>query len=183
MINEFCVPILLDVEPLTKPYNSYGTNGIIRVPLEDISTEFTDFLLQRNIKISFIEVFYNPPFKITPIHVDGLGGDYAKINFIYGGPKSFMCWYNTDVVKTEITYTHIKTRSIRYEPNEVTLVHRQTLHSPSIVQVGVPHNIINTARERWCVSVTLAPVLAEPGEHVTFNDAVNLLQDLVHVPV
>jgi hypothetical protein len=179
MMNTFCVPISLDLNPLTKPLSDYGTAGLVRVPTEDISAEFTDFLQQRNIKILLAEIFYNPPFKISQIHVDAVGGDFAKINFIYGGPKSLMCWYHTDVVKNQIDYTIAKTRSINYQSDEVNLVHRQTLISPSIVQVGIPHNIINTARERWCVSIV--PVSAETQKNLSFQNTVDLFKDLVQV--
>jgi hypothetical protein len=176
-MNTFCVPITLDLEPLTKPYNRYGTDKSIKVPTEDISSQFVDFLLQRNIAISFIELFYNTPFRISPIHVDGPSGDYAKINFVYGGPKSVMCWYNANTPKTEISHTHLNTRYISYKSNEVTPTHRQNVHSPSIVQVGIPHNIVNTGQPRWCISVV--PMSAKTQQRIPFQNMVDLFKDRV----
>jgi hypothetical protein len=175
-MNAFCVPIALDLDPLTKSASAYGIEPHTRIPTEDISDQFASFLAQRNLKIHLVEMFYNPPFKISRIHIDALGGDYSKINFVYGGEKSLMCWYRTDIVKNQIDYTNINTRSVDYESNEVVLAHRQTVRSPSIVQVGVPHNIINAARARWCVSVV--PVSADTGKRLSFQDTVNLFEVL-----
>jgi len=175
-MNQFCVPITLDLDPLTKNPKEYGTEPHTKIPLEDVAVEFVDFLAQRDLKIFLVEMFYNPPFKISRIHIDALGGNYAKINFVYGGAKSLMCWYATDIVKNQIDYTNINTRSVDYQPNEVTLAHRQTVASPSIVQVGIPHNIINAARPRWCVSVV--PVSVKTQKRLTFQDTVDLFRDL-----
>jgi hypothetical protein len=175
-MNAFCVPITLKLDPLTKSASAYGIEPHTRIPLEEVSSHFVDFLAQRNLKIFLVEMFYNPPFKVSRIHIDALGGDYSKINFVYGGEKSLMCWYQTDVVKNQIDYTNINTRSVDYRADEVVLAHRRTVRSPSIVQVGVPHNIINAARARWCVSVV--PVSADTQKRLSFQDTVSLFKDL-----
>ena len=178
-MNSFCVPVYLSVRPLNGDVSAYGTQGHINVPLSDISPEFTEFLSARGLGLMLAELFYNPPKKISRIHVDALGGDYSKINFVYGGEKSLMCWYsaNPGVVKDSIDYTSINTKSVDYQPNEVTLLHRQTIHSPSIVQVGIPHNIINAAKPRWCLS--LVPIDMTTKKRITFQQTVELFKDLV----
>jgi len=104
-MNAFCVPLAIDLAPLVKQPSEYGTAPHARIPLEDLSEVFVAFLAQRNLQVHLAEMFYNPPFRTSRIHIDALGGDYSKINFVYGGAKSLMCWYRTDVVKEQIDYT------------------------------------------------------------------------------
>ena len=178
-MNPYCVPASINVTPLTKDVTSYGTQGHVSIPLSDIHPNFVKFLARYNLELLLAELFYNPPRKISRIHVDALGGDYSKINFVYGGEKSLMCWYsaNPGIVKDQIDYTMINTRSVDYAPDEVTLLHRQTIHSPSIVQVGIPHNIINAAKPRWCLS--LVPIDIDTKKRITFQQTIEIFKDLV----
>jgi hypothetical protein len=177
-MNSYCVPLNCKVNPLTKDVSEYGLERHYNFPLTEISKEFNEFLLQHNLKLLLAELFYNPPKKITKIHIDALGGDYSKINFVYGGEKSLMCWYSSkEHVSTQVNYTSIDTKSINFLPNEVTLLHRQNVASPSIVQVGIPHNIINAAKERWCLS--LVPVDITTNKRITFERTLEIFKNLV----
>lgn len=178
-MNNFCVAINLP-NPCTKPVEDYGTDPHVFVPLTDISPEFMSILNSRGLDLLLAELFYNPPRKISKIHVDALGGNYSKINFVYGGKKSLMCWYtiNDGVPKRdEVDYTSIDTRSYNYSLEEVTLRHRQTLHSPSIVQVGIPHNIINAFEPRWCLSLVI--VNNKSRRRVSMQDTLKIFHDLL----
>ena len=94
------------------------------------------------------------------------------------GKKSLMCWYSSkEGVTNHINYTAIETKSINFTPNEVTLLHRQNVASPSIVQVGIPHNIINAAEERWCLS--LVPIDITTNKRITFERTLEIFKDLV----
>ena len=178
-MNQYCTPVYISTSPIVKDISTYGTPTHANIPLDEISDEFYKFLEKFNLTLLLAELFYNPPRKISRIHVDALGGDYSKINFVYGGEKSLMCWYsaNPSIVKDQIDYTMINTRSVDYAPDEVTLLHRQTIHSPSIVQVGIPHNIINAAKPRWCLS--LVPIDINTKKRITFQQTIEIFKDLV----
>lgn len=176
-MNSFCVDLNLNLTPLTKDVSSYGTNGHVRIPLEDLSTELVDFFSKLGMEIMLAELFYNPPRRISRIHVDALGGDYSKVNFVYGGNKSLMFWYapNPGVVKEAIDYTSINTRSVDYDTSEVTQVHRQSVKFPSIVQVGIPHNIVNAAEPRYCLSIV--PTLN--GRRLTMQETIEIFNQYI----
>ena len=178
-MNPYCASVNISTTPINRNIITYGTQAHVNIPLSEISEEFFQFLARFNLTLLLAELFYNPPRKISRIHVDALGGDYSKINFVYGGQKSLMCWYSAlpGVIKDNVDYTSINTKSYDYSPEEVTLLHRQTLHSPSIVQVGIPHNIINAAKPRWCLS--LVPIDISTKKRITFQQTVEIFKDLV----
>lgn len=186
-MNSFCVPLNINCDPCIKNViTDYGISADtqtamhVQVPLDDISMEFMDFLRSHNMDLLLAELFFNPPRRVSTIHVDALGGNYSKINFVYGGEKSLMCWYSVNdgvTSKEAVDYTSINTRSYNYKEDEVTLVHRQSLQSPSIVQVGVPHNIINAFKPRWCLS--LVPVKLGTKQRITIEETIGLFKNSI----
>lgn len=178
-MNNFCAAVKLP-DPCTKPIELYGTEPHVFVPIEDINVAFKSAINSLGVDVHLAELFYNPPRKISKIHVDALGGDYSKINFVYGGKKSLMCWYTINPgvsERGEVDYTAIDTRSYNYSAEEVTLCHRQTLHSPSIVQVGVPHNIINTFEPRWCLSLVIVDLISR--RRISMHDTIGIFKELL----
>jgi hypothetical protein len=108
------------------------------------------------------------------IHVDlKTPGDYAKINWVFGGEDSCMHWYTIkDEFKNKPASTSIVSTSyVSYTASEVNLVYSENFRKPSLLQVGVPHNVINGNQERFAVSMVfsdsksgLRPTLAEAKE-------------------
>jgi hypothetical protein len=66
-----------------------------------------------------------------------------------------------------------------YNKDEVTLVHRQSVKFPSIVQVGIPHNIFNPDEDRFCVSIMLRK--KTDNNNLTMSNAVNLFSNYITV--
>ena len=96
------------------------------------------------------------PDKSYAIHTDNVGGDYVKMNWIFGGKDSLMQWYNVNPgVNKEPVKTAINSLYMSFTKDEVTMSHAQTVKFPTIVQVGIPHNIYNPTEDRFCVSVML----------------------------
>lgn len=154
-----CVDLNLQVNPLREDIqiNSYGTTKHIRISLDDINHDLISLLTNLNLSISWAELFYTPPFSFTGIHIDDVyHGDYTKINFVFGGKNSLMYWWKQkpDVLNTPST-TIINSPYIGYTLNEVDLIDKQQVKFPSIVQVGVPHNIHNFEEPRYCLSLVL----------------------------
>jgi hypothetical protein len=122
------------------------------------------------------EIFYSPPHLFSGIHVDIGHGDRMKINWIFGGERSTMNWYRLkDTVSPRIPdKSKINTLYVPYDLTEVDLVYTEQLANPSIVQVGVPHNITNYSQDRYCVSVV--PGMWCNGEiyRPTVDEALNI---------
>lgn len=173
MTNDFCIDLNLDLSLFNTSLspinflklrpdwaNNIKTNSIVAKHTKlDLSTEITqevkDFFDQHNFYIEIVEVFYLFPNDSMSIHSDrAVPGDYAKLNWIFGGKDSVMNWYKVLSSGTAPGYiTPINSPSLQYKAAEVELVHAQTVGHPSLVQVGCPHNVINGPEERFCVSV------------------------------
>jgi len=154
----YCLDINLNINPLKENLDikSYGIHSHIEISLSDINYNLISFLSTLNLTIGFAELFYTPPFSFTGIHIDSLGGDYTKLNYIYGGENSFMNWWKQKPnVSTVIKNTAIDSQYISYRPSEVDLIDKQQVKFPSIVQVGIPHNIQNFKEPRYCLSLVL----------------------------
>ena len=148
----------LDFEPLAWPHKvyDYGRNRHIRVPKEHISTELLEWLDRMNLKIDWVELFYSFPGYITKIHTDGQGGDYTKLNWQYGGQSSVMRYYrpikqgHKDSVASSIDSDYLFWSAMEVEP-----VGDVKIGYPTLVQVGVPHNVVNLLTHRWVLSVII----------------------------
>lgn len=126
-----------------------------RLGLEVLSNDIIQLFDRLNLKINLVEVFYSRPFLTSGIHIDSSGGDINKINWVFGGAECEMNWYsvNQHSAAKEIKNTMIGTDYLQFATNEVTLEASKVLHSPSLVHVGIPHNVQNKSQDRWCVSV------------------------------
>ena len=177
-MNNYCVALSLDLQifnstlhPIEilklipawsdEKYAKPSGNKHIRIPHEIINQEFIKFFDNYGIHLIGVEAFYTVPNGKNMIHSDVLElSDVAKINWVYGGIESQMHWYqpNDSYHPDNVTAKHgeSKTRvgspSLRFLPTDVDLIHSEPIHSPSIVQVGCPHNITNGPIDRYCIS-------------------------------
>lgn len=107
-----------------------------------------------DLKIFFVETFFKTLEHQGGIHIDGSGGDYAKLNWVFGGGDSKMCWYEpldkTSKIKIK---TSTGTSCISYSRDQVNEIERTVIKNPTLVQVGIPHNIIDVTEDRYCVSI------------------------------
>jgi hypothetical protein len=148
--------------------------------LTEITQEVKDFFDRHNFFIEVVEVFYLFPNDTMSIHSDrAIPGDYAKINWIYGGKDSVMKWYKILGAPAAPTYTTpIDSPSLQYEAAEVELAHEQTVGHPSLVQVGCPHNVVNGLNERFCVSIVFKHKSNQ--KRVTMNEAINAFKEYIN---
>jgi hypothetical protein len=161
MIN--CLNINLDINPLREglDINSYGTDKqLTKISLSDINHDLISFLNTLKLRIVWVELFYTPPFHVTNIHTDydscAIAGDYTKLNYIFGGKNSLMCWWQPkSVVSNIVGDTVLDSQYIDYKINEVDLIDEQQVKFPSIVQVSIPHNVRNFEESRYCLSLVL----------------------------
>jgi hypothetical protein len=139
-----------------------------------LSDEIIEFFLSKDIVVGS-ELFFVPPFINSTIHADEVG-DIIKFNWIFGGKDSVMQWWQPKVEKP-VVYTEHKSPTIRYTRNEVDLVHSATVKQPSMVQVGIPHNVKNKTENRWCVSVI--PLFKTTRKRLTWADGIGLFSDYI----
>lgn len=174
-MNEYCANLqfnfpLLDNTPLSKTRH-YPLDRTI------LNKNLINILIRKNIIISFVEVFYSSSFFKSSIHIDGNLGDYIKLNIIRGGKNSSMCWYNTKSnQKKPQMINDIGAAYVNYTLADVDLVHSSSV-SVSLVQVGIPHSVINCEEERWCVGLVLRDIKTK--NRLTMKQAVTLLDEYV----
>jgi hypothetical protein len=144
-----------------KPYSSDANLWIN--PAQNIFSEtWLKSMHYRGLPISKGMIFYKPPMTIDQIaHIDlGPSGEFLHcgINWVYGGSDSQMIWYNTpdnfSVYNSKDTDANTKYAS--WPVTELTEIDKYTLtEEPTLVNVGVPHNIKMGVEPRWCISARI----------------------------
>jgi hypothetical protein len=160
MHNEYCTDISFNFLVIkdTFDYKKYKGSWHNLINENIFESDFSILLDSINLKITWAELFYLGPSSIKDfaIHTDNAGGDYVKLNWVFGGENSKMQWYTVKegVVKVP-NKTAIGSVYLAYNSNELDLVHQQSVKQPSIVQVGIPHNLYNPETDAFCLSIVL----------------------------
>lgn len=144
----------------------------VGVDPEIINPYWYELMESNGLILRRVELFYGPentPYTLG-IHIDNGPGDRSKINWVFGGEGCTMHWYRITNSKPKDQLnltTPVGSRYNVFEPDEVTMIHTNTIKNPSLVQAGIPHNIINPGKERWCYSM----VVEDPatGDNATFG--------------
>ena len=156
-----CVHLNLDFYPLKNSSILELIKPHIHTKIEqsDLNADLVNFLKDKNIYIYNIQTFSFAPHFVQPIHIDGNGGNIAKINFLFGGAGSLMQWYREKPNMPHIfKKTPAGTLFQDFSHEQVELLESHTLKFPSLVQVGIPHHIINKDQHLICISILLADV-------------------------
>lgn len=129
------------------------------------------------LELSLLEVFRRPPDLESVIHTDSGGGDYAKLNWIFGGKGSTMKWYKTkNHVSKSCSLSDISTPFTSYTIDEVDLMVETKMTGANLVQVGVPHNVYNPPiEERHCFSL----VYRKDKRRPTLGESIKLFADYI----
>ena len=150
------------------------------LPENSLNKKFLEFINSLGMYVSFAEVFYRAPSDgIYGIHTDNYSGDYVKINYIFGGKDSTMRWYKVkpDAPEKQVTESLISTPNVAYDVHEVDLVYESQLGFPSLIQVGIPHNVYNPIEERWAVSLAFRDLVTK--KRISMEDACNRFRDFI----
>ena len=191
-MTDYCINLNLDIEPIdgvetlqncindSTEYVHYHSTLVL-------NSKYIVFLLKLGLVIDHIEIFHSTPNMFTPIHSD-IGqvpftpGDIVKLNYVYGGKDSVMNWWepiagathtlsptrnNDENSPGSIPAGPIIGESHGYKVKDLNWLHSSSIGHPSIVQVGIPHNVQNREEERYCLSV----VLLKDGKRLTMSDA------------
>jgi hypothetical protein len=180
MKNIYSNPLNFTIPPLKEEFNiTKITQSHVVVDLDEMNPKMKTLLDSLGIKVSWIELFYRKPGYPGSIHVDSIGGDFTKINWVTGGKNSTMVWFkiiNSAIEKNKISLTTANTGYIEYKWNEVTIVHREFMLGPALVQVGVPHLVINPSDDRYCLSFVLTDLY---DKRLTMTESYKLLKDYI----
>lgn len=178
-VTELNFPYLLlrsDVDPYSFPKVRHT-----QLNLNIINPKIIELFSKLSLNIILIEVFYSRPNFFSGIHTDSTGGDINKINWIYGGNDCSMNWYSikTPEVKKDIEKTPINTRYTEYRASEVDIIESTVLKSPSLINVGIPHNIKNKNEHRWCISLVYS--FKESSQRPTMKESLKLFDSFIDI--
>jgi hypothetical protein len=187
-MNQYCTALKLAINPLQSQVtlDQLKLNFHTRLSIDkDINPALIQLLAQHQLHAAHAESFYSTCNRISKVHSDSYNlegscthGDYTKINWVFGGSNSVMNWYSVDHnYVPALAATPISTAFAQY-PNEVVkLVHSQSVESPSVVQVGVPHNIDNPSEDRVCISISVCYL--NKSERPTYQETLELLSAFI----
>ena len=171
MKNIFCVDLNLPVPPDLRELDRVKTiDSNLKVWnhfLIDIDNNLNEFLKKYGLEICYAEIFYTPPNTSSFIHADLDDPKYllkkntasrCKLNYVFGADGSYMQWFkyknlNKDIKKMQ---TRFDAPYLRYKDHECDLIYSTKTKQPSLVEVVIPHNVLNCTNEpRWCISYLL----------------------------
>ena len=196
-MNKYCVDIDLKVPLLRDPLNlekyKESHHNVI-ISREDKRNFLHPDLLKifddLNLKIWLITIFYKIPDSSNAeggynIHVDGDPylstdkqlRDVMKINWVFNPGNSIMNWYQPKPgIDKSVSTSVVKTYYVKYTLDEVDLVHSQVLSNTHIVQIGIPHDVLNVDVPRHCVSIALA---YQDGRRLTMDEGIDLFKKYI----
>jgi hypothetical protein len=167
MENIFCsnlnLPVTLDLRELDRLKSINNEPTIWNHFLIDIDKNLNEFLKKYRLEICCSEAFYTPPNTTSFIHVDLDDPKYrptdntaskTKINCIFGAKGSHMQWFKTKNpgLVPQKKQTAFGEPYFLYNDDHCDLIY-STEVTLSIVEVSIPHNVINCTNEpRWCLS-------------------------------
>lgn len=192
-MNDFCIDIDLQLEPLTNPTILKTIDQTLYMhvfsAIEILNPKFIVAMNKLGLVINHAEIFHSKPNEFTPIHRDVSNlptasndtYDFIKLNYIYGGENSLMKWYdvkeNIEPYNSNIynNQSSVNVTSDSYRKDDVLIAHEQVVKFPSIVQVGIPHNVQNTNEDRYCLCI----VLTKNGKRIPMSDAKTIFRDYI----
>jgi len=171
-MSAFCIHLDDDTPLFVEGYQHphYPERCHVDVDTSVINPYWFDLMERNNLILKRVELFYGPP--ATPytlgIHIDNGPGDRSKINWVFGGAGCTMHWYRVinNTIKEKLI-TPVGSNYNVFDPADVKLLHTNTIVNPSLVQAGIPHNIVNPGDERWCYSMVVEDPVT--GDNATFG--------------
>jgi hypothetical protein len=141
--------------------------------------EFTDWLDKHNCYVFFAEAFYTPPGGRMMWHIDTeLPSNFIKINFVWGSNNHIMQWGECINPSKSLTpeITNANTNYLKFTNSEIKIIDSTVIKNPTIVNIGVPHRVINNDRTgRWCLSVNIH----REGSRIPFPIATSIFSEYV----
>ena len=172
-------PLNIPVSFLSREFNKKKYTRVRHQSFDrsDISDEYLLWISSLGIVLHHAEVFFSIPNIQYEIHQDySTLTDFPKINWIFGNSTSRMNWYTPlNEIAVSISKTQINTPYVGFKLKDVNLLHSVELPSPSLVQAGIPHDVITLNDFRWCVST----VYTRNDKFLSFNEAVDIFTPFI----
>ena len=142
----------------------------ISMPIETLCPIFVNWLENKNLYPSFLEIFYLPAdCKVRHIHtdLDHITKQASKINYIIGGEDAPMQWFsvnNSTNAVTAVNYAPTYTNKDQTSPflywtrEQCTLINETILSGPNLIHAGIPHVVFTKTKPRIAISVVLKDV-------------------------
>lgn len=163
--------------PFTFDFNLARTAHHTRYSIDTQTDEFRAWLNSFGCEAYACEAFCNPTVKP---HVDGvLFDNHVKLLFTHATGKHEMRWFEPHDASMAVPFrTDIDTYAVKVEREHCKLLHTANLFRPSLVNVGMLHDVKANAGVDliiWCV------ILQPIGEKrlVAFDEALVLLKDYI----
>lgn len=157
---------------ITQTWKKWGPDTDI------FNSDFNDMLKSKFCYVSFAELFYTPPGGRLRWHIDTeRPSNFIKINFVWGSQNHKMLWGESNSRKPiHYKFTMSGTKYLDFQDVEITLLEEATIVHPTIVNIGVPHSVVNLdTTPRWCLSVNIH----RDGARILFRDAVDIFSEYV----
>jgi hypothetical protein len=177
-MNIFCNNLNLSISPLRPKIdiNNISMKPWHAIPNSDINPKLIAYLRLRELRVAKVSIFSAKGLSFGQIHLDGTYiSDEVKLSWTYGEDHC-MHWYDTDVVHSH-TVNHIDRYYVDYQPDEVTLVHAQKVGCPSLIQAGIPHNVVTYSGVRR--NITMMLIDNHTNKALKMNDALKIFNDII----
>lgn len=148
-MNNYCLLLNTSIEPLIPSIDVTAQRAHHQLlTMDQVNPDLLSWLDSMDMETSFAEVFHWGPGESGSIHVDNHEGDFVKLNWVYGGAGSSTTWYQKlDPTPKPLAKTVVNTNTFFYTPKELAKVHSQNVVGPCILQVGIPHQVVNSGQE------------------------------------
>ena len=173
-MNNYCMDLNIPI-PVLKPefdINTFPETLATTLDIDQyLNIDLKNLLLELGLETISLDYLYKPAGFVSTVHSDILGGDFTKIIWNYSTGNSTWNWYSTNA-EGDIASDQ---PCIRYSLDDVTLLHSQVVVSPSLVQVGIPHNMTNITDVHRTIGVCFARPLS--GSRPTWQESISLFQN------
>ena len=152
-------------------------------PTTALSESFVQWLAERNMFPSFLEIFYLPVrCTVRRIHtdLDHITDRASKINYIIGGEDAPMQWFevkNAGSADTNYAPDAVRKGStspfLHWTRDECTLLEEVVLHGSNLVHAGIPHVVFTKTKPRIAISVVLKDMTSK--QRLTCEEVVSRL--------
>ena len=151
--------------------------------LNIISNEVMDWFKKMGCSVTVGEIFYTPPNNNLSWHIDGSKDghifDYVKFNFVWSDHNThYMQWGKLvdPSRKPSISYNATGSSQMIFNSPEIIETKSVTANKPILVNVGVPHRVINDGDTgRWCLCL----IPKKNDARISFNDALKIFSEYV----
>jgi hypothetical protein len=174
---------IFDIVEEKKQKNSSNIVDLYHTVLDKnlVNPDLKTLLLDLNLHINLMELFYSPPHYHSFIHVDDCHGDIVKLNWQFFGNHSQMNWHRpiVDLKNNQDNVDLSAPSAIFYQPHEVELIDSTMIQTPTIVQVGTAHNSSNFEQERYVVSIVPVIIDNNVPRRIGMNESLEIFKNYI----